>query len=100
MGPILFIVFVILAVFVVLMMLVAIISEQYEDTKQKMRLSSANTGVLHDIHMYAIEIGGHIPCIGRLVGDDEFAHYSRQVALRKAKENGEPLSQLQLIELE
>jgi hypothetical protein len=56
-------------------------------------------GVLHDIKMYAREVGGHIPCIRRLVGDGDFANYSGQVELRKAQRNGEPLSPLQEIEI-
>jgi hypothetical protein len=40
MGPILFVIFVSIAVFVVLMILVAIISQQYEDTKRAMESSS------------------------------------------------------------
>jgi len=103
-GPILFLVFVGLAVFVVLMMLVAIISDQYEETKQKMRLN-ANTGVLHDIKMYAMEIGNwigrYIPCVQRLLGDSQaLENYSQQVALREKQRRGEHLSQLEQIEID
>lgn len=64
MGPLLFLLFVVLACFVVLNMLIAVISDAYIACQEEMGENDGDVNILREMWEYIVELLGPLPCIG------------------------------------